>query len=81
MSLDDFKRLNTEDIRETPIRIEGITKCTPKDVKQLAIDAYNEGLEDEEKITIADYDSYFGAVYLDMTAIDESVAMLPFILL
>jgi len=80
MSPDDFKTLNTDDIKDKSIRIEGITKYTPKDVKQLAIDAYNEGLDDDKKITIADYDSYFGAVYLDMTAIDESVAMVPLVL-
>lgn len=80
MSPEDFKKLDTEKINETPIRIEGITKYTPKDVKQLAVDAYNEGLEEEEKITISDFDSYFGSVYLDMTKTDSEVAMIPLIL-
>lgn len=80
MSPSDFDKLNKESIKDTPIRIEGITKYTSKEIKQLAIDAYNEGLEEDKKITLANFDSYFGSVYLDMTEIDASVAMVQLIL-
>ena len=56
------------------VKIEGTTKLTPKDVKEIAIDTYNEifELEDAEKLTLADYNNYFGEVYLDtIEASDE----------
>ncbi len=69
MSKIDFENLNKEEIYDTPIRIEGITKETTKDVRNLAIEAYNEEQEDEkDKLTTADFENYFGSVYLDMTA-------------
>lgn len=80
MSVDDFNELNTEDIYDNPIRIDGITSNTPSDVKQLAIDAYNEAFVDNP-LTIGDYDDYFGTVYLDMTIGDNtSTVTLLFVL-
>lgn len=61
------KSITSEDSKM--IEIKGVTKLTPKDVKEIAIDAYNEifELEDSEKLTLADYNNYFGEVYLDTT--------------
>ncbi len=80
MSPEDFKKLNIDDITNNPIRIEGITKYTSKEIQKLAIDAYNEGIEEEDKLTLSDFDSYFGEVYLDMTKSDSEALTLPLIL-
>ncbi len=77
MSTDDYNKLNTEKIVEEPIKIEGLTKIPPKDVKELAIEAYNDGLEDAEKLQMVDYNNYFGEVYLDLTVTDSYVATVP----
>lgn len=69
MSEEDFNKLNKEDINENPIRITGVTALTTTDIKKLAIDAYNEAMDGEDnKITIADFDNYFGSVYLNTTS-------------
>lgn len=68
----DFASLNKEDITTNAIRVNGITAKIPNEIKSLALDAYNYGLSDEEKITLDDFDSYFGSVYLDMTKEQDS---------
>lgn len=74
MSLTDYNNLNKEDIKTNPVKIEGITKKTPDDIKKLAIEAYNEAMENEEdKLTINDFDNYFGSIYIDMTQSDETI--------
>lgn len=77
MTTADFDKLNKKDIEKNPIRIEGVTKQTTKDIKELAIDTYNEGAEAEEKLTLADFNNYFGEVYLDLTVTDNAVASIP----
>lgn len=67
MSPSDFERLNNEDIVNNPVRIEGITETTTEQIKQLAINTYNEGLEEDEQISIDEFNNYFGSVYLNMT--------------
>lgn len=68
MSPQDYQKLNKKDIYNHPIRIEGITKTTTEDIKKLAIEAYNGSIQDSEKsLTLADFNNYFGSVYLDMT--------------
>lgn len=67
MSPSDFERLNNEDIVNNPVRIEGITETTTEQIKELAIDTYNEGLEEDEQISIDEFNNYFGSVYLNMT--------------
>ena len=54
---------------EDNIRIYGYTYTTTKDVKQIAIDTYNEMYEltGDEALTVADFSNYFGSVYMDMT--------------
>lgn len=85
MTEKQFNKLNNEDIYENPIRIQGITKTTTDDVKEIAIEAYNTNMEKEEdKLSITDFDNYFGPVYLDMTTNSSSLAnvyLLIFILL
>jgi len=75
MTEEQFENLNNEDIYENPIRIEGITKTTTSDVREIAIEAYNDNMENEEdKLTIDDFENYFGSVYLDMTVSTSSLA-------
>ena len=67
MSPAKFEELNKEDIIQNPIEIEGITKQIPSDIKGFALDAYNEGLEEEYQISEEDFNKYFGDIYLDTT--------------
>jgi len=67
LSNSDFEKLNDEKLSEHPATIYGYTKTLPSDIKKLAIKAYNDGLEDEYQINSADFDSYFGTLYLDTT--------------
>ncbi len=74
MTSADYNMLNKEDIKTNPAKVEGVTKKTPDDIKKLAIDAYNEAMENEEdKLTLNDFDNYFGSIYLDMTQSDEAI--------
>ena len=63
MPTSTFNSLNREDISENPGKIEGMTKLATREIKELAVEAYNDAIEDENyKITVADYDNYFGSV-------------------
>ncbi len=64
-----YDELTTKtDFKENPVTITGGTKLISRDVKELALEAYNEGLEEENKLTMADFNSYFGDIYLDITS-------------
>ena len=63
----NYMELNKEEIKENPIRIQGVTKLISKEIKELALEAYNEVVEEEHKLTMADFDNYFGSVYIDCT--------------
>ena len=60
---------NFENDGKDNIRIYGYTYTTTKDVKQIAIDTYNEmyELKGDEALTVADFSNYFGSVYMNMT--------------
>lgn len=49
------------------VKLTGVSKIPSTDIKKLAIEVYNEGLEEDKQITIADYNNYFGDVYIDTT--------------
>lgn len=55
------------DNKPASVKIYGITEGVPEDLKKIAIDFYNKGLEDDEKITIDDFENYFGSVMLNTT--------------
>lgn len=61
------KRLMKSDLESEPVFINGITKETPNSLKTIALEEYNHGYEENEKISIDDYYSYFGDIYLDQT--------------
>ena len=64
-----YESLLTDDIVENPIRISGMTKTIPEDIKEIAIEVYNEDLEEEYQITASDFTNYFNNVYLDAEAL------------
>lgn len=67
------------DLKENPVTITGGTKLIPKEIKEYALEAYNQGLEEEEKLTMADFNSYFGAVYLDISATGmDDIGFIPY---
>ncbi len=77
MSPEDFNNLNREDIKDNPIKIQGMTALTSEEIKVLAIDAYNEGLDESEQLSMDDFNDYFGSVYLDMTLDSSNTAVVP----
>lgn len=77
MSENTYKSL-VKDKYTSPIKLKGITKYIPSDVKTLALEVYNDGLSDEKKITEANFNDYFGDIYLDMTESNTSIAIVQF---
>lgn len=67
MKEDKYKELNVDSIKDTPIRVLGITKRIKSDIKELAISSYNELMEDEY-LTKDNFKDYVGLVYLDTKA-------------
>ena len=53
--------------RPASVTIYGITEEVPNELKQIAVDFYNQGLDDNEKITVDEFDNYFGSVMLNAT--------------
>lgn len=49
------------------VKLTGITKKIPSDIKNIAIDVYNDILGDN-LITQDNFESYFGSIYLDVTS-------------
>lgn len=69
MSVEKYREISDDNSNSEYIKVKGITSETPDDVKEIAVDSYNEifELEDDERIGIKDFDNYFGPIYLDMT--------------
>lgn len=81
LSLDEFKKLDNEAIKEKPIRVTGRTKSVSNEIKKIALDVYNSGLGEDNKIGMDEYDLYFGSVYLDTNETgDGSFYFIMFIL-
>lgn len=77
MDKEDFEKLNHEEITETPVRVEGITKKIPEEIKEIAIEVYNEGLEEEYQIkSDEDFYKYFGDIYLNLAVTENSDVMM-----
>lgn len=80
MNGEDFYKLDRYDITSLAIRIEGVTVPIKENIKKEVIDTYNRSLLDSDKVTLANFDEYFGEVYLNMTIGDEILAPVPFYL-
>lgn len=66
---------------KSEVKIGGITKYPTKDVKELAIEKFNDDKDENDKISLVDYDNYFGDVYLDMEESESSVAIFQIFLI
>lgn len=75
-----YYELKDKDLKKNPENIYGITKSISTDVKKLAIEAYNEGLDEDKQITLDDFNDYFGSVYLDTTVDISDTATILYLL-
>ena len=67
-----YETLNADNLKENTIKIYGTTAATPNEVREIAIDAYNEGLDEENQISLEEFESYFGEVYLNNVSLTIS---------
>lgn len=68
---DIYNKLNVENLSDNPIRIYGTTAKIPDEVKDIALEVYNEGLDEENQIEMEDFNSYFGEVYLNNASLKK----------
>lgn len=68
----DYQKLKDAKNSANGIHVEGITHAAPDEIKKIAVDVINDSVDDNQKITLNDYDYYLGSVYLDLT---EDVSM------
>ncbi len=71
LSNDLFNDLNVEGLNENPLTIYGTTAKTPDELREIAIEVYNEGLDEENQIALENFNSYFGEVYLTNTSLKK----------
>lgn len=65
-----FNKLKNSNLKDNPEIIEGTSKKIDSDLKNIAIDWWNEDLaEDEEPLNDSSFYNYFGGYYLDTTAV------------
>lgn len=67
LSNDKAKELTNMDLENKPVTINGISREMNKELKNIVLDKYNSSKEENEKISLKEYYSYFGDVYLDQT--------------
>lgn len=48
------------------VKLYGVTEEISTDLKKLIIDYYNEGVEEDNKIDVSDFENYFGSVMLNV---------------
>ena len=64
------------------VKIYGMTENIPTELKQMVVDFYNEGVEEEYQINLEDFEAYFGSVLLNVrknpvdTYVEKMVIML-----
>lgn len=67
-----YDELNKESIKDNSIKINGLTKKIPNDIKDLAIESYNKLMEDTY-LTKENFKEYVGLIYLDtVTSVYDS---------
>lgn len=75
LSKKQANELKADDIKNKPVIITGKTKKIPSDIKKLALEAYNESVSEEYKITSTEFASYFGTLYLDTTELSWTTTL------
>ena len=63
---DDTCFSNKNEVELNPITIYGVTEKIPKELKQIIIDICNKRSGEENKVTLENFDSYFGRVLLNV---------------
>ena len=61
--------------------VYGITEEVPDDIKEIAIEFFNQGLEDDQKITMEEFESYFGSVMLNTSKNPVDISLESIIIL
>ncbi len=68
---------STDETKAVPesVKIYGMTEKIPDDLKQLLVDFYNDGIEEEDKIGLENFETHFGSVLLNVrrTPIDTNI--------
>lgn len=67
LSESQYNELNRDDIQSNPMTIYGVTKRIPDDIRDLALEAYNEAVDEGYEISESEFYDYFGNLYLDET--------------
>lgn len=63
----EYTYSNNEDIvKPEPVKIYGITEKIPDELKKLLVEFYNEGIDEADKISIDNFEEYFGSVMLNV---------------
>lgn len=63
----DYTYSNDENATEPqPVKIYGMTENVSDELKKMLVDYYNEGLEEDNKIKVDDFERYFGSVLLNV---------------
>jgi len=68
MSSSSYRKLTAKDIEEHPIKVDGMTKHLPYDIKKIALETWNENMDKEHQFTMTDFETYFGTLYIDLEA-------------
>ena len=53
------------DNKPASVTVYGITEKVPEQIREYAVEFFNKEHEDDQKITVEDFESYFGSVMLD----------------
>ena len=63
-----YLELKNKDLENSPEKLVGIIERTSEEIKKIAIDDYNSGLSEEApKLTLLNFNNYFGEYYLNET--------------
>ena len=77
-------------VQPETVKIYGMTEKVSDELKQMLVDYYNEGIEEENKIELSDFERYFGSALLNVrkspvdTTLEDTiivVAIIGFIIL
>ena len=69
LDLNTFNKLSNSNLKDNPQVLEGTSKIIGSDIKDIAIDWWNEDLaEGEEPLNDSSFYNYFGGYYLNTTA-------------
>lgn len=72
-------------VQPETVKIYGMTEKVSDELKQMLVDYYNEGVEEENKIEVSDFERYFGSVLLNVrkspidTTLEDIVIMFAII--